>query len=182
MPPLSAAPCPRRRHLRPEVLAPSGLCCPGHPRLPTSSASPGALRALSQHPPVMGAVLDIHRVILAALLTFRTFPAALSRIAAFTTPGTRHVPLSSFRAGTGHRVAVSTLGIAHCPLESAPCGTTFFDASSVRSRYGPPGCSPPGLTRPPRPEGRAASQGFYFRAFRSPGHPACLPDITTAPN
>ena len=39
-PPLCAAPPRRpRRHLCPEVLAPSGLCCPGLPRLPTSSAS-----------------------------------------------------------------------------------------------------------------------------------------------
>ena len=30
--------------------------------------------------------------------------------------------------------------------------------------------------------GRVAPQGFYFRAFRSPGHPARLPDITTAAN
>ena len=39
-PPRCAAPPRRpRRHLCPEVLAPSGLCCPGLPRLPTSSAS-----------------------------------------------------------------------------------------------------------------------------------------------
>ena len=39
IPPLCAAPRLRRRHLRPEVLAPTGFCCPGPPRLTTSSAS-----------------------------------------------------------------------------------------------------------------------------------------------
>ena len=38
-PPLCAAPRLRHRHLRPEALAPLGLCCPGPPRLPASSAS-----------------------------------------------------------------------------------------------------------------------------------------------
>ena len=30
--------------------------------------------------------------------------------------------------------------------------------------------------------GPCSSRGFYFRAFRSPGHPECLPDIATTPN
>ena len=30
--------------------------------------------------------------------------------------------------------------------------------------------------------GRVAPHGFHFRAFRSPGHPARLPDVTTAAN
>ena len=57
-----------------------------------------------------------------------------------------------------------------------------FDGSFVRSRYGPPGCSPPALTRPEKLSVSSASQGFYVRAFRSPGRPVCLPDITTASN
>ena len=58
----------------------------------------------------------------------------------------------------------------------------YFGVSFVRSRYGPPGCSPPALTRPERLCVLSASRGFYFRAFRSPGRPVCLPEITTASN
>ena len=125
MPPLSAAPCPRRRHLRPEVLAPSGLCCPGHPRLPTSSASqersapfPSIRRLWARSLTFIGSSCLPSSPSGLSLLLSPELPPSLRR-------RTRHVPLSSFRAGTGHRVAVSTLGIAHCPLESAPCGTTF---------------------------------------------------------
>ena len=87
----------------------------------------GELPATSRHPPVIGAVLDIHRVILSALLTFRTFTAGLSRIAAFNTPGTRCVLFSvpsapALAIGQGRKIAV---GIAHSPLESAPCGANF---------------------------------------------------------
>ena len=39
-----------------------------------------------------------------------------------------------------------------------------------------------GLTRPEGLNVPSASRGFYFRAFRSPGHPECLPDIATTPN
>jgi hypothetical protein len=39
-----------------------------------------------------------------------------------------------------------------------------------------------GLTRPEGLNVPSASRGFYFRAFRSPGRPERLPDITTAPN
>ena len=39
-----------------------------------------------------------------------------------------------------------------------------------------------GLTRPEGLNVPSASRGFYIRAFRSPGRPESLPDITTAPN
>ena len=38
-PPLCADRLPRRHHLRPEVLAPGGLCCPALHHLATSSAN-----------------------------------------------------------------------------------------------------------------------------------------------
>jgi hypothetical protein len=40
-----------------------------------------------------------------------------------------------------------TLGTSNAPTISFPWGPNF-DGSFVRSRYGPPGCSPPGLIRP----------------------------------
>ena len=57
-----------------------------------------------------------------------------------------------------------------------------FDGSFVRSRYGPPGCSPPALTRPEKLSVSSASRGFYFRASSSASRLAWLPDITTASN
>ena len=43
---------------------------------------------------------------------------------------------------------------------------------------------PEGLSVPSASQGSRStrSQGFYIRAFRSPGHPEYLPDITTTPN
>ena len=77
--------------------------------------------------------------------------------------------LLSFRSGTGHRVRVAWIPhisfMRECPA--------LHSRSRLLAR--PPGC-PVHLPAPP------ASQGFYFRAFRSPGLPMCLPDITTAPN
>jgi hypothetical protein len=73
-----------------------------------------------------------------------------------------------------------TLGISNAPAISSARGPNF-DGSFVRSRYGPPGCSPPGLIRPSQPYvlrlPQACTSGLP--AFRSPQE---LPDMTTAPN
>ena len=85
----------RQGHLRPEVLARDGLCCPALPRL---APHPPVRRTPVHFPaePVIGPVLDIQRVILSALLTFRTFTTVLSRIATFSLRReTRCVLLSS---------------------------------------------------------------------------------------
>ena len=57
-----------------------------------------------------------------------------------------------------------------------------FDDWFVRFRHGPPVCS---HHRADQTSGGQCPLGlprFYVRAFRSPGHPECLPDITTTPN
>ena len=68
-----------------------------------------------------------------------------------------------FRTGTGHQVKGRNPWQLQCTHKSAPCGT-HFDVSLVRFRYGPPGCSPPGLTRPTELNVSTAYRGFYFRA------------------
>jgi len=68
-----------------------------------------------------------------------------------------------FRTGTGHQVEGRNPWQLQCTHKSASRGT-HFDGSSVRFRYGPPGCLPPGLTRPAKLNVSAAFQGFYFRA------------------
>ena len=130
----------------------------------------GELRALSRHPPVIGPVLDIHRIILSALLTFRIFPAVLSRIAAFSTPGAPLRAPQFFRTGTGHRAKARPLAAPITPPISS-MRDSFFVASFVRSRYGPPACSPPGLTRPLRPFGRPGLPGLLLPGFQITGSP-----------
>ena len=68
-----------------------------------------------------------------------------------------------FRTGTGHQVEGRNPWQLQCTHKSASRGT-HFDGSSVCFRYGPPGCSPPGLSRPAKLNVSAAFQGFYFRA------------------
>ena len=48
---------------------------------------------------------------------------------------------------------------------------SLFGASFVRSRYGPPACSPPGLTRPVRPSGPTGLPGLLLPGFQVPGSP-----------
>ncbi len=68
-----------------------------------------------------------------------------------------------FRTGTGHRVEGRNPWQLQYTHKSASCGADF-GGLSVRFRYGPPGCSPPGLTRPAELNVSPAYQGFYFRA------------------
>ena len=70
-------------HLSPEVLAPEGLCCPFLPRLATSSASLETSASLPSLAGYSGGLWH-SRILLPGLHTFRTFPAVLSRIAAFS--------------------------------------------------------------------------------------------------
>jgi len=74
---------PRRAHLGPGVLAPLGLCCPEHPHLSTPSAS---LTTSCPFPGTSGYRDGLwhSRVFLPGRQTFRTFTAALSRIAALS--------------------------------------------------------------------------------------------------
>ena len=109
-------------------------------------------------------------IILSVLLTFRTFPAVLSRIAAFNTPGAPLRAPQFFRTGTGHRVKARPLAAPITPPISS-MRDSLFVASSVRSRYGPPACSPPGLTRPLRPFGRPSLPGLLLPGFQVTGSP-----------
>jgi len=80
-PPLSADlwRCPSL--LSPEVLAPTGFCCPCFPRLVTSSASLETSASLPSTASYSGGLWH-SRTFLPGLHTFRTFTAVLSRIAA----------------------------------------------------------------------------------------------------
>jgi len=62
---------------------------------------------------------------------------------------------------------------------SALRGDSNFDDLSVRSRYGPPDCSLPGLIRT---RNILARLELLFPGFQPPGSPQRLPDITTVPN
>ena len=76
------------------------------------------------------------RVILTDPQTFPAFSAHLSRIAAFSPPGASLCALpSSFHKDYSHHLA------PYGGLATPTWG--YFGAYSVRSRYGPPGCSPP---------------------------------------
>ena len=87
-----------------------------------------------------------------------------------------------FRTGTGHRVeGANPWQLQQFHFNQLRAGV-YFDVSSVRFHYGPPVRLPPVLTRPERLYVLPAFRGFYIRAFRSPGHPWLLPDITTTPN
>jgi hypothetical protein len=60
-----------------------------------------------------------------------------------------------------------TLGISNAPAISSARGPNV-DGSCVRSRYGPPGCSPPGLIRPSR---GSACLRLLHPGFQSSRHP-----------
>ena len=168
--------CPRHPVLNPEILAPAGLCCPSHHRLAISSAS---LATSHPFPSSAGYRVGLwhSRIILPGHQTFRAFTTGLSGIAAFNfrrEPGTcpsqllpcQHWPSSS-SANSWH---------SNYPATNFPQGF-YFDGSSVRSRYGPSVCSPPGLVRPEpmaRPP-RACTPGLP-----AAWSPAQRPGITTA--
>jgi len=90
--------------LSPEVLAPAGFCCPGFPRLATSSASLKTSPALPSMASYSGGLWHA-RILLPGLHTFRTFTAVLSRIAICSfrrESGTCMPPF--FRTSAGHWV------------------------------------------------------------------------------
>jgi hypothetical protein len=157
--------CPS--HLSPEVLAPAGFCCPFLPRLATSSAS---LETSPTFPSLAGysGGLWHSRTFLPGLHTFRTFTAVLSRIAAFSvrresSTCTPILPYPRWPSGRGKK----PLATSNAPAISSTRGP-HFDGSFVRSRYGPPGCSPPGLIRPSR---SSACLRLLRPGFQSSGHP-----------
>ncbi len=83
-----------------------------------------------------------------------------------------------FHTDAGHHGNVGTTWPLQHPRKSASRGFPDFGDLFVRSRYGPPGCSLPGLiwtrTTPARLE-------LLRPGFQSLGRPKCLPDITTVP-
>jgi len=134
-------------HLSPEVLAPEELCCLLLPRLATSSAS---LETSTSFPSTAGyrGGLWHARVLLPGLHTFRTSATVLSRIAAISfrrESGTCApiLPYQRWPSGRGKKPLAPPM----LPPISFTWGPNF-DGLFVRSRYGPPGCSPPGLIRP----------------------------------
>jgi hypothetical protein len=153
--------------LSPEVLAPAGFCCPCLPRLATSSAS---LKTSASLPSMAGyrGGLWHSRILLPGLHTFRTFTTVLSRIAACSfrrESGTCTPPF--FRTSAGHRVEGRNPWHLQCSRNQLRAGT-HFDGSFVRSRYGPPGCSPPGLIRPSR---GSACLRLVHPGFQPSSHP-----------
>ena len=86
-----------------------------------------------------------------------------------------------FRTGTGHRIGRKPLAAPFTPQISfmqdmiSTLNPFTFVTALLFAR-------PTELTRPERHYDPPALRGFYFRAFRPPGRPACLPDITTALN
>ena len=87
-----------------------------------------------------------------------------------------------FRIGTGHQVAGNYPWQLQRPRKSASRGSRVSTTRSFALATALMVARPPGLIRPERLCVHSASQGFYFRAFRSPGRPDYLPDITTASN
>jgi hypothetical protein len=157
--------CPS--HLSPEVLALEGFCCPFLRRLATSSAS---LKTSASFPSSAGYSNSLwhSRILLPGLHTFRTFTAVLSRIAACSfrrESGTCMPPF--FRTSAGHRVEGRNPWHLQCSRNQLRAGT-HVDGSFVRSRYGPPGCSPPGLIRPSR---GSACLRLVHPGFQPSSHP-----------
>ena len=159
----ATATCAQRPSLRSGCVVPGLIAYRPHPPVRRTSR-------LFPAPPVIGTLFDIHWILLSVLLTFRAFTAALSRIAAFNTPGAPLRAPQFFRSGTGHRVQVRPLATPFAPPISS-VRESLFGASFVRSRYGPPACSPPGLTSPVRPSGPTGLPGLLLPGFQVPGSP-----------
>jgi hypothetical protein len=158
-----------RYHLGPEVLAPKGLCCPLLHRLATSSAS---LETSDSLPSRAGYRVGLwhSRILLPGLHTFRTFTAGLSRIAAFSFRResgtcTPVLPYQHWPSGRGKK-PLATPNLPQISFMRGP----IFDGLFVSSRYGPPGCSPPGLIRPTSSMSDWPSEAFTsgLPAIRSP--------------
>ena len=157
--------CPS--HLSPEVLAPEGFCCPFLRRLATSSASLETSASFPSLASYRGSLWH-SRILLPGLHTFRTFTAVLSRIAvcSFRRESgtcTPILPHQRWPSGRGKK----PLAIPILPPISFTWGPNF-DGSFVRSRYGPPGCSPPGLIRPSR---GSACLRLVHPGFQPSSHP-----------
>ena len=157
--------CPS--HLSPEVLAPEGFCCPFHPRLATSSAS---LKISASLPSLAGYRCGLwhSRTFLPGLHTFRTSATVLSRIAACSfrrESGTCApiLPHQRWPSGRGKKPLAPPM----LPPISFTWGPNV-DGLFVRSRYGPPGCSPPGLIRPSQ---GSACLRLLRPGFQSSSHP-----------
>ena len=93
--------------------------------------------------PVIGTVRDIHRIILSVLLTFRTFTAELSGIAAVCTPGIRCVLTSVLPHRRWPSGRAEALGIYQFPRKSDSMRGALFVASTI-GRVG-------GVVTEPRP-------------------------------
>ena len=182
---LSAPMCGPRlehTHLSPEVLAQGGLCCPTPHRLATSSASlrnsaslPGFAgyrrglwhsRAILPAPPDLP---DFHHC------TFQDCRLQLS-------PGAPVRAPQFFRTGTGHRIKEKSPWRLQIPARISFMRSLLSTTGSFAFATALLFACLAGLTRPEGLNVPPASRGFYFRAFRSPGHPESLPDITTTPN
>jgi hypothetical protein len=139
--------------------------------LATSSAS---LETSATFPNMVGYSTSLwhSRTFLPGLHTFRTFTAVLSRIAAFSIRResgtcTPILPYQHWPSGRGKK----PLAPPTFPQISCARGPNFDDLS-VRSRYGPPGCSPSGLIRPSHPG--SACLRLLHPGFQASGHPnAC---------
>ena len=157
--------CPS--HLSPEVLAPEGFCCPFLRRLATSSASLETSASFPSLASYRGSLWH-SRILLPGLHTFRTFTAVLSRIAvcSFRRESgtcTPILPHQRWPSGRGKKPLASPM----LPPISSLRGPNF-DGWFVRSRYGPPGCSPPGLIRPSR---GSACLRLLHPGFQPSSHP-----------
>ena len=111
--------------LNPEALAPTGLCCPAHHRLATSSAS---LTLSNPFPATDGYRIGLwhSRIILPEHQTFRAFVAELSRIAAFNSAGSPTPAFPSFfGVGTGHQVVLPNPWLPNTPANQLHAGWRF---------------------------------------------------------
>jgi len=106
--------------------------------------------------------------ILSVLLTFRTFTAELSRIAAVFTPGDpMRAFLSSFRIGSSHRDVMNPLASTHYPHKSASMqgmsfrrfGQLFAFATALRFARPPTDLDQRWTVSHP------TYKGFYFPAY-----------------
>ena len=117
-------------------VVPTIIACRPHPPV---WSPPSHFPAVPVIEPVFGTLLPGHQ-------TFRAFPAVLSRIAAFSSAGGFGMCLPQFfHTNTGHHEKVGTTWPPRHSRKSASRGVPNFGDLSVRSRYGPPGCSLPGL-------------------------------------
>ena len=168
-------------HLSPEVLAQGGLCCPTPHRLATSSAS---LRNSASLPGFAGYRRGLwhSRAILPAPQTFRLSPLYFPGLPPSASPGAPVRAPQFFRTGTGHRIKEKSPWRLQIPARISFMRSLLSTTGSFAFATALLFACLAGLTRPEGLNVPPASRGFYFRAFRSPGHPECLPDIATTPN